>query len=520
MSDTIVNATATPKPIVDPPARAPRSYPGQEESLATAAHAEMDKAARLREYREHTLRLVQEVEVVFADYLDGRLTRVDDNIPESLVIEPTVKRLVFSFREVLQNLNPTNANQAFVKVEQLHLRRQIALEVAYAELCYILIQLAKSNQRTITVLTSKGGAGKTPLITNLAVLFSFVTSTSNLFLEGNENDGTANMRLGLNRAEQILLNQALSDHSLIKDRNTTDRNLGQHPQANLHALLSDANKDNNMFTMELFLYMYDVLRTQFANIFGDTGNGNESAANEGLFLESDIAILSAVADDPATFSPLLTTMTNLFKLGHVAKLQKYTRIVINGTRPGDSVADFIERFRSEAAKLVQPKFTFSGGETKPEYWTEDPDQLLRDIGFDYDEKQQRFTGKKIHLVPFSEWIRKGKPASVLPEETGLETLVAYLEILADCFKSEVQAPDEKRKEIERRLKERNETSVLSDLSNKTRVDIILQRLAGALAGLGHDSELDAVLDLETKDLIEAAAAKKVVEVLTQQGLLA
>lgn len=502
MSDTTLQRPIPPQPTAAP-AR----------SIQINQDAELTKATRLREYGEHTLRLVQEVEMVLADYLDGRLIRTDDADATPDVTGLSLKEATHAVHSLMEQFSPTHAIRALGDDKRLRLQEQIALEVAYAELCYILRLLVKSIQRTIVVLTSKGGAGKTPLITNLAVLHSFVTTTSNLFLEGNENDGTANMRLGLNRAEQILLNLALSDHTLIKDRNTSERNLGKHAQTSLYVLLSDANEANNMFTMELFLYMYEVLRTQFGSIFGDTGNGNESAANEALFLECDVALLSAVADDPATFAPLLTTLTNLYKLGHKEKVQQQTRIVISGTKPGDTIDNYIERFRMEAARLVQPKFSFNGGKTKPEYWTEDPDQLLRDIGFDYNETEQRFTGKKIFLVPYSQWIREGKPASVLPEETGLETLVAYLEILVDCFRSDVQTTERKAAEIERRLKERSEISPLSSLSKETQANIILQRISQVLQNTNQAPGLDA-------EEVKAIALQQAIEVLTAQGLLA
>ncbi|MDB5168537.1 MAG: hypothetical protein JWO55_795 [Candidatus Saccharibacteria bacterium] len=488
MSQNVVELTQREYP--EKQAFSPPEKPSRAPSLGDG---EVDQTAKVVSERAHVLRLVNGVEDALKALRNDSLELYSfdesrDEGPED--VAATVKSVA---QRIVHLFNPTSANDVLFRPEQAKLQRQIELEVAYAELAYIL-QLLKGMKRTIVVMASKGGAGKTPLITNLAVLHSWLATVANLLLEGNENDGTVNLRLDLRRSEQSLLNDVLADHDLIIDHETACENLGKHKQTSVYALLSDPNTTNNKFTMEEFLSMHQTLRPKYRNCFGDTGNGNSHAANEGLFLEADVVLFPAVADDMATFNTLLSTMINLYQLNHIDKLQKHSFVVINGTHEGNTVGKFLQRFHSVATELVAAQIDHKTKEKKPPYWTDDPTQLLRDLGFDYDEERKEFTGKKIYMVPFSQWIRDGKPASVLPEETGLETLVAYARILVDCFKQEVPTLEQKKYHVNRRLRERDEPSTLVKATPATAENLLIKRLIRALEGADTTPGLQAQIE--------------------------
>ncbi|HEX7484168.1 MAG TPA: hypothetical protein VF281_03380 [Candidatus Saccharimonadales bacterium] len=326
-----------------------------------------------------------------------------------------------------------------------------------------IVRTSKDWQRVLCVMASKGGAGKTPLIVYLAALFAFATSTTNLVVEANENDGTVKSRYNLNRDSQAILSDVVKNTSLVEDHLKATKSLGKFEQTTVWALLSSENATDNMFSMADLWQMFNVLRPSFSVVWGDTGNGNRHATNELMFLESDVVLFPALAGNSDTHGTVIATMINLHKAGHQKKLQERSTIVISAAKEseGHTVEMFLEIFRIIAAKEVKPRYDYEKQIEAPPLWTTDPDQLLRDLGFSYDPETNELTGENILLVRHSDWIDGGNIVSVRPEDVGLSTIVDYLKVAVRIFSKPTQDKSEKKAEIERRMKERNETIQLA-----------------------------------------------------------
>jgi MinD-like ATPase involved in chromosome partitioning or flagellar assembly len=340
--------------------------------------------------------------------------------------------------------------------------KELSLWAEYFHYSYLLREIVKTDkdwQRALCVMGTKGGVSKTPLIVYLAAVFAFVTSTTNLLFEANENDGTVNDNLGTPRASQVLLNDVIADHSLIADHRTALKTLGKFDQTSLWVLLSAANIAENEFSMPEFLDTTQTIRPHFGNVWYDTGNGDRRASNEGAFLDSDIVFFPALAGNSYSWSRVITTMINLYQAGHAEKLQTRSCVVINATEEGDTIEYFLNIFLEVAAEAVKPRYSHKEGRLVAPLWTEDPVQLLRDLGFKYDTVTEKLTGEGMYLVEKSPWIASGKIVSVRPDDVGLGTIVDYLKILVAAFTTPTQDEEVKKNEIKRRIAERNETPI-------------------------------------------------------------
>ncbi len=408
--------------------------------------------------------------------LQKQLQNIRDNKAQSIKSEPIVesepghdswlgKAVGKALRSIAQPESLVEDNASIVAYE-----KELSLWAEYFHYSYLLREIVKTNkdwQRILCVMASKGGVSKTPLIVYLAAVFAFATSTTNLVLEGNENDGTVNKRYGLARDSQALLNDVIANLSLIADHLSTLAILGKFEQASVWALLSAANEAENTFSMPEFLAMFDKIRPHFSNIWGDTGNGNRGAANEGLFLKSDVAFFPALAGNSDSWSTIITTMINLHQAGHSAKLRERSFIVINATKEGDTLEKFLEVFREIATEAVKPRYSYeTGDDNVAPLWTNDPDELLRDLGFKFDDAG-KLTGEGIFMVRHSDWIDGGNIVSVRPEDVGLGTIVDYLKIAVAAFMIPTQYKETKEKEILRRIEERSDKPTLPpQASNK------------------------------------------------------
>lgn len=368
-----------------------------------------------------------------------------------------------TFKSALQSaIQPKNSLDSEASLAAYD--EELSLWAEYFHYSYLLREIVRTStdwQRVLCVMASKGGAGKTPLIAYLAAVFAFATSTTNLLLEANENDGTLNDQLAVSRSSQPLLNTIVANHSLVANHQIATSKLGKFSQTSLWALLSAANSDENDFSMPEFLAMFDVVRPHFCNVWGDTGNGNRRAANEGIFLESDVVLFPALATKAVSWSRVITTMINLYQAGHHKKLQACAMIVINATKAseGHSVKQFLEVFREEARKQVEPRYNHKTNTVEAPLWTTDGDELLRDIGFAFDPITNELTGGNLYLVRHSDGIHNGNVTSVRPDDTGLGTIVDYLKILIAAFTMPTQDLTEKKSEIDRRIKGREDTPI-------------------------------------------------------------
>lgn len=409
--------------------------------------AAIDDWARIIHAKADLLRLIELVGRcrLVAPEDETQLSQMETDLVEES------QNLLANVGQQLRRLGKAPAITAEAKLQAATIKQTITTELTYAQYAYVLKILAKQVRRTIVVIASKGGAGKTALITLLATLYAWLTGVATLLVEGNENDGTVNLRTNISRSSvNTKLTDAIFNRDLINTHKKGATNLGQHWQApSLYVLLSDPDDSKNQFALQDVLTMLEAIDEQYCARFGDTGNGTgvTKTANTALLLRAHVVLLPVVADDMQTYHTLLTTMINLYNNGHQDKLQRFSRIVINGAKGGNAV----ERFMDTIYAIAVEKTSGKGEATQRQEWIGQPDKFLRDIGFCYDKDEQRFTGEHIFVVPYSQWIADGKPISILPEDIGQDTLTAGLMILCECLTMEVQTDEEMEKETTRVL---------------------------------------------------------------------
>lgn len=409
--------------------------------------AAIDDWARVLRSKAELLRLIE---------LVGRckLVAPEDEVQLSTIELDLIEEsqsVLTNVSQQLRRLGKAPAITAEAEFQAAAIERAIKDELTYAQYAYVLKILAKQVRRTIVVIASKGGAGKTALITLLATLYAWLTGVATLLVEGNENDGTVNLRTNISRSSvNTKLTDAIFNRDLINTHKKGATNLGQHWQApSLYVLLSDPDDSKNQFALQDVLTMLEAIDEQYCARFGDTGNGTgiTKTANTALLLRAHVVLLPVVADDMQTYHTLLTTMINLYNNGHQDKLQRFSRIVINGAKESNTVKRFMDKIYAIAVEKTSGK----GEATQHPEWVGKPDKFLRDVGFCYDEEEQRFTGDHIFVVPYSQWIADGKPISILPEDIGQDTLTAGLLILCECLTMDVQTDEEMEAETARVL---------------------------------------------------------------------
>lgn len=353
----------------------------------------------------------------------------------------------------------------------------------YLDKCSHVKWLTTTVQRVIAVIGSKGGVGKTPLAAYLAAMLQAISQFACLIIDANHNDGTTGERLGISRANHVLLLEALANLDVIKDYSTASMKLGRHKQTGLQALLSNPNTTNEQIRMDAFIAMFNLLKTIYHSIVADTGNGNEHAVNEGSLLEADVIIASALAEKPESIGTALTTLLAFYELGHHRKVRDALK-VINATRAEHTKEKFLQMFKEAAAAIIEQRSKATQKPQEDEALA-DPAAMLETLGI---------TEENIFLVPYSKYIAENGVVSLRPEDTGLPTLDAYADILKRVFEMQVPDAENKQAEIERRLAARNEPPTTATPSNqemseaeKQVIALLRKHLAPELQGVIFES---------------------------------
>lgn len=337
----------------------------------------------------------------------------------------------------------------------------------------LLNHIAKTTQRIICVINSKGGAGKTPVATGLAATMQWSIKTICGIIDANENNGTTGKRLGISRDGLLLLRGAMANLDAISNLNKMSMRLGKHDQTGLIALLSDPSATNDRFTLEQFTKLANVF---FGNVHSgvlDTGNGNEHSANEGSFQFADVALFSAWAPKADSFEGLVSSMDAYYKLGYEDKVRS-SYIVISATDKKDTKDKFYKMLENLVGELVEDE---PGS-------TVNRDRKMKELGITHDN---------MFLIPFSEYIQGSVTGTVVPavdmdpRVTGVDTLIAFAELALAIFLREVPSRDENQKFndiLNARKKNESASSSLDERKKKAIQELV--ELSGSPQAAGMD----------------------------------
>jgi hypothetical protein len=292
----------------------------------------------------------------------------------------------------------------------------------------LLNQIAKTTQRVICVINSKGGAGKTPIATGLAATIQWAIKTICGIIDANENNGTTGKRLAIDREGLLLLRGAIANMDAISNLNKMSMVLGKHDQTGLIALLSDPSATNNGFTLEQFVMLATVFLGNVHSGVLDTGNGNEHPANEGSFQVADVALFAALAPKPESFEGVVSSMEAYYQLGYTEKVRS-SYIVISATGKKDTKEKFYKMLQNLVTELLPEKSSS----------TEARDKKMEELGI---------TLENIFLIPFSQYIQGDIYDTVVPavdmdpRVTGIDTLIAFAELAIAIFLRDVPTREE------------------------------------------------------------------------------
>lgn len=331
----------------------------------------------------------------------------------------------------------TRKNAREVEAAQAYIAESSALAAATLIVDDKLNMFAGKHGRsfTIAVMQTKGGAGKTPVSVSIAVHASFAARIQVTFMEINENDGTALTKLGTVREGHALITDVAKDTGLIDTSIKLVSRAGKHPQVPVYSILSDpVNENYNGITLR---HMVEAGKTaqQLAplTVF-DTGNG--LATNEAAFLLADVVLVPMFVEDDTTFETAITTLINLWKMGHSEKVANNVRLVVPGVKDDRDVSTYMKKLLSAA----EPAARASGNSE----WKNDPQKMLEEIGVSED---------KINVIAYSSRMKEREYISVLPDEMGIHNIIDTLNLLVSCLDMPLQSDAVKQSEIERRIKE-------------------------------------------------------------------
>jgi MinD-like ATPase involved in chromosome partitioning or flagellar assembly len=316
---------------------------------------------------------------------------------------------------------------------------------------------------SIAVIGTGGGIGKTDTSANVAINIAHAAQTPTLMIESNENDGTLHFKMGIRRHKFPCYPEAIRNPKLVNCCASIAANFGKHSQTTTYAILSHPeNAESEDFTLGQFIAFSNEAEKHVGVVVYDTGNG--LGRNEVAQLKADVVIVSIFADDETKFSTAFSTLANLYSKGHIDKVTKHSRIVITGAKPGSTLDDYrgqiLEAVREARKSIVEQR----------DRWSIDPLEFLQVLGlaresYASDTHQEADTDpesklvlcdEKFDLVAYSDYVHSKNPSSILPDETGIETIVGYLKVAYNAVTNDFPPHALKKSEERRRTHETNE----------------------------------------------------------------
>jgi cellulose biosynthesis protein BcsQ len=199
-------------------------------------------------------------------------------------------------------------------------------------------------QGTYSVLGSKGGLGKTPLVSYLSALLQLYTPGFPIVvIDTNENEGSTAYRMGVEREDTILLTQVLSELDFyLEHPNLLHSRIGRHSpggrssRTGLGVLpnVDFVSQDNQQRRHVLERGMV-VARLVFGSVFCDPGNAIRGFASIVPARASDVVLIPALANDEETFDRILNLVRFLEAhddhLGPTIRQRGF--VVVLGTKP-------------------------------------------------------------------------------------------------------------------------------------------------------------------------------------------
>jgi MinD-like ATPase involved in chromosome partitioning or flagellar assembly len=394
-------------------------------------------------------------------------------------------------------------------------RHHRQLQKVWREICEIV---ASSKPFSCAVIGSKGGIGKTPLISMLSLVCAAASHKSTLAAEFHPDTGTMGDRLGVSTSQhgEYRTFHMVRHPEIMESHTAMSKLTATYPGSSLDVLLAEPKPDqpDNITCKEVFEALTDKLFSHYSNVFCDTGNGDLTPIHEGNLFAVDTCVFPVMADKDDNYKPSLMTMIQMHKAGHTRLVVSMPKVV-NATNPKDSKDKYLAKYRDGARKILEdsgwryerimpdtdkplptrPKKTEQSSEEQlAEYREALVNRLLDDLGV---------TKDNIFLIPFSKHIANNGVASVERSKIGILALMAYSELLLHLMKLPAPTLEEKKARFEATMSQRGEDQMRrpTPVMDPATVDLNLQRLRDANAqgdGDGVKRTLAGIAEMLTK----------------------
>lgn len=371
--------------------------------------------------------------------------------------------------------------------------------------------VASGKPFSCAVIGSKGGIGKTPLISMLSLVCAMASRKSTLAAEFHPDTGTMGDRLGVSTSQhgEYRTFHMVRHPEIMESHTAMSKLTATYPGSSLDVLLAEPKPDqpDNITCMEVFEALI-VLFSHYSNVFCDTGNGDLTPIHEGNLFAVDTCVFPVMADKDDNYKPSLMTKIQMFKAGHTRLVVSMPKVV-NATNPKDSKDKYLAKYRDGARKILEdngwryerimpdtdkplptkPKKTEQSSEEQlAEYHEALINRLLDDLGV---------TKDNIFLIPFSKHIANNGVASVERSKICILALMAYSELLLHLMKLPAPTLEEKKARFEATMSQRGEDQMRrpTPLMDSVTRDLHLKRVRDEIDRGDRGSALRALASM-------------------------
>lgn len=301
------------------------------------------------------------------------------------------------------------------------------VEVLGAKLNRISMSLVEF---VLTVVNSKGGVGKTPLLAYLTMVYAHYSNNPTVALDLNQNEGTLHRMFGLLRSQTLTLSEALRRRKELTTWKAIAPLMAAHEQTGVRLLASE-DIDLDVTDVSEFDELIDGMSSASHLVGIDTGNGKGYAASRSAVGKSNALVYATLWENREdAFEGIASTITGYLTRGMIDQVYKRSYMVVSGTPRNmtkqqvyDTFVDYIfgiwgllEKGITEERRMELLTDAKAQAERK--------EKLMKWLGIRFD---------RFYIVPASRYIKTTRKADVRSSVIGLETLRAYLQILVDIY---------------------------------------------------------------------------------------
>lgn len=310
------------------------------------------------------------------------------------------------------------------------LTREDARRQRYTYLKGRLKDISETRSRTVTVLNSKGGSGKTPTIAYLASLYQRITGSWNILLDMNQNLGTLARQVGIRQSDTLSLRDAIQLGENLTTKTDFKVHAKIHRQTGLRVISSaDMDAEKDKFSIAEVVDLHDKSDRIFDSVFQDTGNGMSHSCNIAAVQTADALVFPAIWDNDEAIIGIQETLDGYFQRGYGSNIRKLGYFVVLGTDPKWDKEEIFAKFSAR----IFAAFSAAHHGPKPEKMNseelrEQTDRLMQVLGI----RIERF-----FMVPFSKYIKDKKVVDTTSRKMGLASKVGYLEVLVAIYENAI-----------------------------------------------------------------------------------